>query len=136
VKPQSAAYLLKAAQSLDKARRVLAINIADEAGRHAYYAEFHAAQALIFERTDRISKSHKGVSIQFHKLAKADPEIGADLAKDLSATYHFKEAADYEIGAAALISLADANSAILSAERFVTIIRDSLSKKPPDYGTT
>jgi uncharacterized protein (UPF0332 family) len=130
MKPQAAAYLLKANQSLDKARRVLAINIPDEAGRHAYYAQFHAAQALIFERTDKISKSHKGVSIQFHKLSKTDPAIGSDLAKDLSATYHFKEAADYEIGAAALVSVADADSAIVTAERFVTIIRDILSNCP------
>jgi uncharacterized protein (UPF0332 family) len=59
---QTSAYLAKANQALDKARRVLAIHIADKAGRHAYYAQFHAAQALIFERMDKISKSHKGVS--------------------------------------------------------------------------
>ncbi len=33
----------------------------DEAGRAAYYAGFHAAQALIVERTGRSPKSHAGV---------------------------------------------------------------------------
>ena len=35
MKPQAAAYLEKFDQSLDKARRVLAIDLPDEAGRHA-----------------------------------------------------------------------------------------------------
>ncbi len=36
MKEATAAYLAKAAQSLDKSRRVLAIGLHDEAGRHAY----------------------------------------------------------------------------------------------------
>ena len=126
--PQTSAYLAKANQTLDKARRVLAIDIPDEAGRHAYYAQFHAAQALIFERTDKISKSHKGVSSQFHKLAKDEPAIGTDLARDLSATYHFKEAADYETDTAAMITAADARDAISTAEHFVAVISKVLAK--------
>jgi uncharacterized protein (UPF0332 family) len=130
MKPQTAAYLEKSDQALDKARRVLAIDIPDEAGRHAYYAQFHAAQALIFERTDKISKSHKGVSSQFHRLAKAEPAVGSRLASDLSATYHFKEAADYETGTSALISADDARSAIATAEHFVAVIRRVLTPQP------
>ena len=122
MKPQTSACLAMASQALDKARRVLAINIPDEAGRHAYYA-----QALIFERTDKISKSHKGVSSQFHKLAKDEPAIGTDLARDLSATYHFKEAADYETDTAAMITAADARDAIGTAEHFVAVISKVLA---------
>ena len=32
----------------------------DEAGRAAYLAGFHAAQALISERTGRVAKTHDG----------------------------------------------------------------------------
>ena len=134
MKPETAAYLDKACQSLDKARRVLAIDIPDEAGRHAYFAQFHAAQALIFERTDKIAKSHKGVSSQFHKLAKAEAAIGPRLASDLSATYHFKEAADYETGTAAMITPADARDAISMAESFVAVIARVLT--PPTVSPT
>jgi hypothetical protein len=48
MKEVPAAYLAKARQALDKARRVAGIGIDDEAGRHAYSAAFHAAQAPIF----------------------------------------------------------------------------------------
>ncbi len=130
MKPQAAAYLEKSDQSLDKARRVLAIDLPDEAGRHAYFAQFHAAQALIFERTDKIAKSHKGVSSQFHKLAKSDSAVGVKLARDLSATYHFKEAADYETGTAALISADDAHAAIATAVEFPAVIRRVLTPGP------
>jgi uncharacterized protein (UPF0332 family) len=126
MKPQTAAYLEKSGQALDKARRVLAIDIPDEAGRHAYYAQFHAAQALIFERTGTVAKSHRGVSSQFHKIAKDDAAIGSNLARDLSATYHFKEAADYETGTAAMISPDDARTAIATAENFVAVVRRAL----------
>jgi uncharacterized protein (UPF0332 family) len=56
---------------LDKARQSLAI--ADymvnewppEAGRSAYPAAFHGAQALIAERTGPAVKTHKGVNASF-----------------------------------------------------------------------
>jgi uncharacterized protein (UPF0332 family) len=40
----------------------------DEAGRAAYLAGYHAAQALIFERTGREAKTHKGAHTQFNKM--------------------------------------------------------------------
>jgi uncharacterized protein (UPF0332 family) len=89
MRPETAAYLEKADQALDKARRVLGIGLADEAGRHAYYAQFHAAQSMIFERSGKIAKSHKGVSHQFHRLAKVEPGLQPALAASLSAAYHF-----------------------------------------------
>ncbi len=81
MKEATAAYLNKARQGLDKARRIFAIGIHDEAGRHAYYAAFHAAQALIFERTDKASASHHGVKTEFARLAKSDPRIDRKLTK-------------------------------------------------------
>jgi len=63
MKEAAAAYLAKARQALDKARRVHSIGLYDEAGRHAYYAAFHAAQALLFERTDKVNATHQGVKL-------------------------------------------------------------------------
>ncbi len=127
MKPETAAYLEKADQALDKARRVLGIGIADEAGRHAYYAQFHAAQAMIFERTSKIAKSHKGVSHQFHRLTKTEPRLTPQLAASLSASYHFKEVADYETGPVAMIAVADASEAIAAAEAFVSSVRTAIA---------
>ena len=127
MKPQTSAYLDSADEALLDAKRILAINIPRQAARLAYYAQFHAAQALIFERTEKISKTHKGVDKQFHRLALAEPTFTPGLAATLSAAYHFKEAADYETGTAGTISAADAGDAITEAAHFVTSVRRALT---------
>ncbi|MGO8952884.1 MAG: HEPN domain-containing protein [Rhodomicrobium sp.] len=75
MKPGTRAYLESAGEALSDARKILAIGIPRQAARLAYYAQFHAAQALIFERTDRIAKTHNGVKSQFHKLTRGDTAI-------------------------------------------------------------
>jgi uncharacterized protein (UPF0332 family) len=59
--PQAAALMESAGLSLSEARRILEINIPRQAARLAYYAQFHAAQALVFERTGKVAKTHKGI---------------------------------------------------------------------------
>jgi uncharacterized protein (UPF0332 family) len=62
VKPQTAAFLAKARQFLDKAHDLFgAHHWPDEAGRAAYLAGLHAAQALIFETTGKVRKKHSTV---------------------------------------------------------------------------
>ena len=46
----------EAQRSLEKADNCLTT-----AGRNAYLAAFHAARALIFERTGKVAKTHRGV---------------------------------------------------------------------------
>jgi uncharacterized protein (UPF0332 family) len=60
VKPEAALYLDKARQAVEEARAVAGIGLAEAAGRAAYLAAFHAAQALIFERDGRVPKTHRG----------------------------------------------------------------------------
>jgi uncharacterized protein (UPF0332 family) len=105
----------------------LAIDIPRQAARLAYYAQFHAAQALIFERTDKSAKTHKGVDRQFHRLALAETSFPTGLAATMSAAYHFKEAADYETGIAGAVSSADAGDAIAAGEQFVAAVRQALT---------
>ena len=59
----------------------------------------YAAQALIFERDDRVFKSHKGVQGEFARLVKDDPSFDVDLRAFLGRTYSLKAIADYEAGA-------------------------------------
>ena len=75
MKPETSAALSAADMALSDARGNLSINIPRQAARLACYAQFHAAQALIFERTGKVSKTHKGVDKVFHKLAQAEPSF-------------------------------------------------------------
>ncbi len=132
MKPQTSAYLDSADEAIRDAKQILAVNIPRQAARLAYYAQFHAAQALIFERTDKVAKTHKGVDREFHRLAMAEPTFAPGFAATLSASYHFKEVADYETGAAAVVTAADAGQVITAAEHFVTTVRRALA---PPAGT-
>jgi uncharacterized protein (UPF0332 family) len=53
VTPEAERSLEKANECLSIARAELGINLSSEAGRNAYLAAFHAARALIFERTGK-----------------------------------------------------------------------------------
>ena len=78
--PETAEHLDKAREYLTRARNLLDVmHYNDEAGRAAYLAGFHAAQALISERTGRVAKTHDGVNSQFNLLTRDDPRIDDDL---------------------------------------------------------
>ena len=131
MKSESANFLAIADRDLADARGNLGINIPHQAARLAYYAQFHAAQALIFERTGRISKSHKGVNKEFHRLVKTDPTFPPRFAAQLTKAYDYKDIADYDTGTATSITPIRARHAIATAENFVAVIRQALSPPPP-----
>jgi uncharacterized protein (UPF0332 family) len=82
VTPEAEEHLDKAREALIKARGLLDVmHYSDEAARAAYLAGFHAAQALISERTGRIAKSHSGVRSTFARLVKDDPQVDRALAR-------------------------------------------------------
>jgi uncharacterized protein (UPF0332 family) len=98
VKAQTSAYLDKSRELLDEANAILRIDLYEAAGRTAYLAGFHAAQALIFETSGRIYKNHSGVHGEFSRLVKDDPHVDDDLRAFLGRTYSLKAIADYETG--------------------------------------
>jgi uncharacterized protein (UPF0332 family) len=120
--PRGGLHLAKARQSLAKGHAMLTIEMPDEAGRTAYLAAFHAAQALIFERTGRTPKTHRGVRTQFGALARAESNIDIVLRQFLTDGYDLKTVADYEIGPEAVVSIVDAQAAIDTSGRFVEYI--------------
>ncbi|MGY2049446.1 HEPN domain-containing protein [Methylobacterium sp. JK268] len=125
MKPETVAFLAKADTALDKARRILAIEIHDEAGRLAYFAQFQAAQAAIFEAADKIVKTHNGVIAEFHRVAP-DLRVPPDLASSLSTAYRYKEIADYGIGDGLTVTPERAMRAVRVAETFVATVRERL----------
>jgi uncharacterized protein (UPF0332 family) len=86
VKPETDAFLGKAREALAKADGMLD-RWPDEAGREAYLAGLHAAQALIVESTGTLVKSHKGVQRELGRLTKDDPRMDTELRAFLGRTY-------------------------------------------------
>ena len=127
MKPQTGAYLAAADRAISNARGNLSIDIPDQAARLAYYAQFHAGQAMVFERTNKIAKTHRGVDTQFHNVARSEPTLPPGLAGELSEAYRYKEIADYDTGTATPITTSQARDAIATAERFVTEVRRALA---------
>jgi uncharacterized protein (UPF0332 family) len=91
-------FVAKARKLLGEADGMLAMQYYDAAGRTAYLAGFHAAQALISERTGRAVKTHRGVNGELHRLTKDDPRLDTELRAFLGRTYNLKAIADYETG--------------------------------------
>jgi len=126
VTPEAGRYLDKARQSLAHAQAILAIELGEDAGRAAYLGAFHAAQALIFERSNRVAKTHRGVHGQFLKLVTNEPRVDVDLRRFLSEAYKLKAIADYETGPDAVVPLEQAATAVETAGRFIQTIAELL----------
>ncbi len=121
---------MKAREHLDKAQTLLeVVHYSDEAGRAAYLAGFHAAQALISERTGRISRTHAGVNAQFNLLTKDDPRVDAALRGFLPRTFRLKATADYMAGPDAVVSQEQAEAAIDTATRFINCVVELLASQ-------
>jgi uncharacterized protein (UPF0332 family) len=95
------------------------VHYPDEAGRAAYLAGLHAAQALIFERTDRVIKRHRGVHNERRRLTKDDPRLDPELSAFLGRAYNLKTIADYETGPGSPVEVEQAEQAIATAGRFI-----------------
>jgi uncharacterized protein (UPF0332 family) len=112
-------HLAKARQSIEFARYALAGGFADEAGRSAYMAAFHAVHAFIAARTGK-SPTHSGLRAEFARLARKEPTIGREQLSLLGWSYELKNAADYEQGHS--VAPSDAERAINEALHLVEII--------------
>lgn len=85
-------------------------------------AAFHAAQALVFERTGRLFKTHNGVQAEFLRLTKDDSRVDAELRTFLSRAYTLKTIADYETGPRSELTAERAAEAVGTGKRFVAHI--------------
>jgi uncharacterized protein (UPF0332 family) len=99
----------------------------DEAGRAAYLAAYHAAQALISERTGKIAKTHAGANSQFNLLTRGDPRVDAELRRFLPQAYNLKAVADYQAEPDSIVPAERVEAAIGTALRFVDCVAALLS---------
>jgi uncharacterized protein (UPF0332 family) len=130
VTPETGLYLAKAHKLLAEAEAMLSFHLHDAAGRTAYLAGFHAAQALISEVTRKSVKTHKGVHRELHRLTAGMPGFDNELRAFLSKSYSLKSIADYETGPENEVSPGRANEAVEQAKRFVRFFDESLGAKP------
>ncbi len=119
MRPETAQFLDTARNMLVRGLRMLEVDLIEDAGRAAYLAAFHAAQALIYERESRTLKTHGGVQSEFSKLIRDEPSVPADLRGFVSRAYAFKTIADYDPLTSIPPTKEDARSAIATAGRFV-----------------
>jgi uncharacterized protein (UPF0332 family) len=131
MKAESAAFLKQAEIVLARADRMLSAKLHEDAARAAYLACFHVAQAYIFERTGKTSKSHRGVQTEFFRLSKDDVRVDQGLRRFLSEAYEFKSVADYGVGPDAVTSVEQSSAAIATAKRFVGHFRDRVDVPEP-----
>lgn len=127
MKAETAACLDKARHDLADARAISAIGLAAPAARTAYYAAFHAAEAVIVERTGAIAKTHSGVRAKLAEFSRIDPAIDKAMLTFLAQAYLYKEINDYGIGREATVSIEDAEKAIADAARMLETIEAALS---------
>ena len=112
--------------ALAKAAAMMTHPFHDEAGRHAYYAMFHAAHALVVERDFKPPKTHRGLHQLFARATSTEPHL-QPLVTQLGASYHLKWIADYG-PAGAIVTAAEAQAAIADATRFIATIRAALAQ--------
>lgn len=129
--PEARRYLAKAHQQLARARTMLDVSLHEDAGRAAYLAGFHAAQAMIFETVGRLLKTHKGVQTEFLRLTKDDTRFDPELRTFLSTAYNLKSIADYETGPGSDVSSERARLAVDTAAHFVARIVSVLEARDP-----
>jgi uncharacterized protein (UPF0332 family) len=118
VTPEISELLDKARNCLARARIILAAGVGEDAGRDAYLAGFHMAQAVIRAHTGKTAKTHRGVHRLLSRLGRSDPQL-AELAVFLSQAYNLKAVADYELGPEASVPLDRAGAAIDQAAQLI-----------------
>ena len=123
--PEAARFLQNAENHLERGHTMLG-------GILTKMQPFHAGQAVIFERTGKVAKTHRGVQHEFLRVTKDDPCFTPDQRIFLSQAYNFKAVADYETGPAEL-SPEQATAALEKGRGFVDAVRGVLTPPKPAW---
>ncbi len=119
MRPETRRFLDQGWAMLGRSSRMLDAGLNEDAARTAYMACFHVAQACIFEREQRVLKSHRGVQTEFYRLFRDASDVDPDLRAFLSRSFPYKAVADYATGPDAVTTTEEAQEASQTATRFV-----------------
>lgn len=109
-------YLEKAERKLEVAEKLLRSDDYEDAVSRAYYAVFHAAQALLLTEGER-AETHKGVVTLFGLFFVKTGKFKKDLGKYLANLKDERESGDYEVFS--YIDRETAETAIEEAKEFI-----------------
>ena len=130
MKPETAQFVEFARDMFRRAGQMSSIHLNGDAGRAAYLACFHVAQAMIFERAGRVMKTHRGVQTEFNKIMKDDPRADGEFVWFLARAYKFKTIADYGFDAPTHPTDDDARNVMRDATRFFDVFTALLDPPP------
>jgi len=116
-------YLEKAEKKLTVARRLLDSEDYEDAVSRAYYAVFHAAQALLLTEGEK-AETHKGVITLFSLLFIRTGKFSKKYGKYLANLKDDRETGDYEVFT--FIDKESAEHAVSEAEEFIDKTRKYL----------
>ncbi len=108
---------------------MLVVDLTEDAGRACYLAGFHAAEAFIFERTGKASKTRKGVHVEFARLEMNEPRIDLEPRRFLPQPYDLKAICNYDVGPDAVVPFERAEAALRAATRCVDCIADLIESQ-------
>lgn len=120
--PEAGQALKTARRHLADARAVVTLGITYIAGREAYLAAYHAAEAFLHHRTGKIAKTHRGLRTEFARLAQSEPRIDPEFVRFLANAYEIKSVADYGAEPEANVSMEQASLTIETAGRLIDCI--------------
>lgn len=120
-------YLEKAARKLAVAERLLAAGDFDDAVSRAYYAAFHAAQAVLLTEGQR-AETHRGLVTLFGLLLVKPGKIDLRFGRFLANLKDDREAGDYE--AFSFVDEGKAGLALDEARAFLAEARRYLAALP------
>jgi len=130
VTPEAGQFLAKARLTPQHARLMLTVGLTEDGGRAAYLAGYQAAQAFIFERSGKVTKTHEGAHAEFARLSANEPRIDLELRRFLPRTYDLKAICDHELGPDAVVPFERAEAAVQAATRFVDCVADLIGQTP------
>lgn len=118
-------YIEKADKKLEVAKRLLKTEDYEDAVSRAYYAVYHATQALLLSEGER-AETHKGVVTLFGLLFVKTGKFKKNLGKYLANLKDDRESGDYEVFS--YIDKETAETALAEATEFLKESKEYLTK--------
>lgn len=118
-------YIQKAEKKLEVAERLLKSADYEDAVSRAYYAVFHATQALLLTEGEK-AETHKGVVTLFGLLFVKTGKFSKNLGKYLANLKDDRESGDYEVFS--YIDKETAETAVAEAKEFIKEGKSYLKK--------
>ena len=127
MKAETRDFLDHAAEDIREAEIIATAGLAKVAARSAYYAVFHAAEALIFQYSGKIAKTHSGVRSEFSRIWLTILHLDNWYTTFFAQTYSFKEISDYGSVRDKSVTMEIAEDAIAGAKKFVAAVTDKVA---------